>query len=316
VKTPASAATLHTTSEGLWLAGALAGGVAALPPALRIRPVRAVADTVTTHPGLTSLQAAGALTDDGIRPDIRQALQTLGRPDIEIDILISRPDDYPSRLLGPPPLPDVGGDVERAALALAQWHRTQPPQRVIALCRRDGLWASAARLWHPGDDSVDEVTVTGLGDANIICAPKLFGHREHVRFGSFTVNTPDLFAVLGDWQTQPDFNLTDGLRRLELTDSQAQIMAVVADAGTTRSAVTASQHTIDGQAHSPLTFVVADTMLGRALINNEHCNGKNRTTVSPGTDEAIKYALTSMLNVLPSGCGWLSHRRLPLHANA
>ena len=97
------AARLSTTSEGLWLTAALAG-VTRLPAVLKVRPVGDVEGIVSGHPGLAVLEEAGVCRNGVLDPDVADWLLTLGRPDVELNVKITRPDDQPGRLVGPAPL--------------------------------------------------------------------------------------------------------------------------------------------------------------------------------------------------------------------
>lgn len=86
----AVAARLSTTSEGLWLTAALCG-VAQLPPALKIRPIGAVQATIAAHPGMEVLENAGICQGGEVDPSVASWVRALGRPDVEIDVTITRP---------------------------------------------------------------------------------------------------------------------------------------------------------------------------------------------------------------------------------
>lgn len=144
----AVAARLSTTSEGLWLTAALCG-VAQLPPALKIRPIGAVQATIAAHPGMEVLENAGICQGGEVDPSVASWVRALGRPDVEIDVTITRPEIRPERLEGPPAVFTAPEDAIEAAEALARWYAQRPPQRVVTLCRRDNAWVAAARLWRP-----------------------------------------------------------------------------------------------------------------------------------------------------------------------
>src|SRR4051794_6894868 len=157
-------ARLSTTSEGLWLTAALAG-VTRLPSVLKVRPVGDVDATLASHGGMAVLETAGVCRDGVLDPDVADWMLTLGRPDIELAIMMSRPEAKPDRLLGPPPVFEAPSDPVDAARALAQWRMRQPAQRAAALCRRIGWWVAASRVWRAGTEDLDEIVVSPLGQA-------------------------------------------------------------------------------------------------------------------------------------------------------
>ncbi|MFW2357371.1 ESX secretion-associated protein EspG [Hydrogenophaga sp.] len=144
-------AQLSTTSEGLWLTAALSG-VTRLPAALRVRPVGDTEAMLASHPGLQALEEAGVCQGRTLDPDVQEWLWTLGRCDVDVSITVSRPDERSERLTGPPELFKPPADPLKEPLAAAEalraWRAHQSADRTAVLCRRDGKWVVAARVWR------------------------------------------------------------------------------------------------------------------------------------------------------------------------
>ena len=306
-----STARLSTTSEGLWLTAALCG-VLELPPVLKVRPVGSVEATLADHPGIVVLERAGLCRAGVVGPDVREWVETLGRPDVEVDVVVSRPDRAPTRLLGPPPLFEAPPDWIEAARALAEWHGRRPPQRVVALCRRDGTWVSAARLWRAGDDDIDDVVVSPLGGADVgVAVREVLGQAQPAQFGGINSETARLGPVLSAWQTNPSISVVDELVRVGLSGPQARVVEAVCDAGAARATISAAEFSIDGPVWAPLALTVADTMLGRVVVSyTVGPDGRLWTTLLPGSGTAIDGAVTELLEGLPCGRGWGTHQRV------
>ena len=243
--------------------------------------------------------------------DVACWVRTLGRPDVEVDVGVSRPDSAPTRLLGPPPLFKAPDDSVEAARALAQWHAGRPPQRVVALCRSGGAWVSAARLWRPGRDETDEVVVTGLGAVDVAeVVRELLGRAAPAQFHGINTETAVLDPVVAAWAADPGIDLVTELVGVGLSVPQARVVEAVADAGTGRAVISAAQFSIDGPARAPLAVMVADTVMGRVVISNTTGpDGRQWLTLLPGTDAAIAAAVTELLETLSSGTEWGSYER-------
>ena len=311
MSTTGTAARLATTSEGLWLAAALCH-VANLPPALKIRPVGSVQATLADHPGLAVLETAGVIEDGAVDPDVASWVTALGRPDLEIDVIVSRPEEHSNQLLGPPPLFVAPDDAIEAAAALAQWYAERPPQRVVALCRRDGVWVGAARLWRPGHDSSDDIVISPLGSAQISGAiVEVLGSAEPAHFHGINSEAATLNSALAAWQANPvGRDLVADLVGVGLTVPQARLVQAVADRGTTRAVVSAAQFSLDGTELAATAVTVADTIMGRVVVSNViGPDGRQWTTLLPGTDDAITRAVLELLESLPCGRDWATHRR-------
>jgi hypothetical protein len=312
VSTTGTAARLSTTSEGLWLAAALCN-VANLPSALKIRPVGSVQATLADHPGLAVLDAAGVIADGRIDPDVASWVAVLGRPDLEVDVSVSRPEEQSARLLGPPPLFVAPDDPIEAAEALAQWYADRPPQRVAALCRRDGTWVGAARLWRPGQDSSDDIVISPLGSAQISEAViDVLGAAAPAHFHGINSEAAALNSALSAWQANPaGHDLIADLVGIGVTVPQARLVEAVADRGTTRAVVSAAQFSIDGKELASTAVTVVDTVLGRAVVSNVvGPDGRQWTTLLPGTEDAITRAVLELLGSLPCGRDWATHQRI------
>ncbi|ARV80641.1 MULTISPECIES: ESX secretion-associated protein EspG [Mycobacterium] len=306
----AVAARLSTTSEGLWLTAALCG-VAQLPPALKIRPIGAVQATIAAHPGMEVLENAGICQGGEVDPSVASWVRALGRPDVEIDVTITRPEIRPERLEGPPAVFTAPEDAIEAAEALARWYAQRPPQRVVTLCRRDNAWVAAARLWRPGQDTSDEVVVTPLGGTEIAhVVVDTIGPADPAQFHGINSEAAVLNTVLSAWQANPAIDIIAGLVEVGLSVPQARLVEAVADRGTTRAVIGAAEFSISGPARAPMAVTVADTLIGRVVVSNSvGPDGRQWTTLLPGADHAIHTAVVELLETLPSGRGWATHQR-------
>lgn len=311
MSTTGTAARLSTTSEGLWLAAALCN-VANLPPALKIRPIGSVQATLADHPGLAVLETAGVIADGDVDPDVASWVATLGRPDLEIDVIVSRPEEQSDRLLGPPPMFVTPDDPIEAAAALAKWYAERPAQRAVALCRRDGVWVGAARLWRPGHDSSDDIVVSPLGSAPVSDAVvEVLGTASPAHFHGINSEAAALNSALTAWQANPvGHDLVADLVAVGLSVPQSRLVEAVADRGTTRAVVSAAQFSINGKELASTAVTVADTILGRVVVSNViGPDGRQWTTLLPGTDDAIARAVLELLGSLPCGRDWTTHQR-------
>jgi hypothetical protein len=279
-------ATLATTSEGLWLAAAKAGATW-LPPVLRIRPLRSVADTLADHPGLPALSAAVVDNAGELRADVAEWMTVIGRPD-----------QRPAELLGPPKLPSIDPGVVDGALGLAEWHSAQSAQRVIAVCRRGDKWVSVCRTWE--SSGFDQVIVTGTDEQSW---PAMLGSRAAVRFTPINADLSTLTSAVAQWQTDPTLPNLMALTNIGLTVPQVRIVEAVCDAGTTRAAISVAQYDLDGHTRPASTVTVADTLLGRALI----ITAGDRISLLPGYDSSIHSSIHSLCETL--GAGWRTHQR-------
>jgi hypothetical protein len=303
-------ARLSTTSEGLWLTAALCG-VAQLPPALKIRPIGAVQATIADHPGIEVLKSAGIYQGGEVDPSVASWVRTLGRPDVEIDVTITRPETRPDRLEGPPAVFTAPEDPIEAAEALAQWYAQRPAQRVVTLCRRDNTWVAAARLWRLGQDTSDEVVVSPLSETKIAhVVVNTLGPADPAQFHGINSEAAVLNTVLAAWQANPAIDIIAGLVEVGLSVPQARLVEAVADRGTTRAVIGAAQFSISGPVRAPMAVTVADTLLGRVVVSNSvGPDGRQWTTLLPGADHAIHTAVLELLETLPSGRGWATHQR-------
>ncbi len=312
MSTTGTAARLSSTSEGLWLAAALCD-VANLPSALKIRPVGSVQATLADHPGLSVLEAAGVIADGRVDPDVAAWVAALGRPDLELDVSVLRPEEHSDRLQGPPPLFVAPDDPIEAAEALAQWYAERPPQRVAALCRRDGIWVGAARLWRPGHGSSDDIVITPLGSAHISEAViDVLGSAAPAHFHGINSEADALNSALCAWQANPaGHDLIADLVAVGLTVPQARLVEAVADRATTRAVVSAAQFSIDGKQLASTAVTVADTIVGRVVVSSvAGHDGRQWTTLLPGTEDAIARAVRELLESLPCGRDWATHQRI------
>lgn len=337
----ATGARLSTTSEGLWLTAALAG-VSRLPAALRVRPVGDVNAMLAGHPGLQVLADQGICTpgvltavgddDDeatwrvraagALDEDVYEWLWTLGRPDIEVIIEISRPAEQSDRLLGPPPLLDLGVDPEthpvEAYAALQQWRAEQPPQRAAVLCRRDGQWVCAARVWQVGAESFDEIVVSPLGAADIgTSVNEILGHVPAAEFEGINQPAQTIEPIVTAWQAEPSMDVVSELAAAGLTIPQARVLAAAADASATRITVCVMEHSVDGPAFGGRTVTVLDSLYGRVLISGtDAAESEPWTMIFPGTARRITKAVNEMCSSVPSGADWVTHQRTrPFHSN-
>ncbi|MCV7007899.1 MULTISPECIES: ESX secretion-associated protein EspG [Mycobacteriaceae] len=286
-------------------------GVAQLPPALKIRPIGAVQATIAAHPGMEVLENAGICQGGEVDPSVASWVRALGRPDVEIDVTITRPEIRPERLEGPPAVFTAPEDAIEAAEALARWYAQRPPQRVVTLCRRDNAWVAAARLWRPGQDTSDEVVVTPLGGTEIAhVVVDTIGPADPAQFHGINSEAAVLNTVLSAWQANPAIDIIAGLVEVGLSVPQARLVEAVADRGTTRAVIGAAEFSISGPARAPMAVTVADTLIGRVVVSNSvGPDGRQWTTLLPGADHAIHTAVVELLETLPSGRGWATHQR-------
>ncbi|MCW2687530.1 MAG: hypothetical protein JWR37_2420 [Mycobacterium sp.] len=310
--TTAVGARLSTTSEGLWLTAALAG-VSRLPSVLKVRPVGDVANTVATHPGMAVLEEAGVCSGAVLDSDVADWLLTLGRPDVELAITVSRPEGNPDRFVGPPPLFEAPEDDPLAAYeALEQWRSRQGAQRAAALCRREGRWVAAARVWRTGEAPLDEIVVSPLADGAVAAAiGALAGRAQPADFDGINIESAVLESLAAQWQARPGMDVVAALTDAGLTVPQARIVAAVGDASAARTVVVAAQYSIDGAQFAPTGITIVDTLLGRVIISNLAGNGEPRwTMLFPGTAQRVARAVGELLQGLPSGSAWTTHERI------
>lgn len=287
-------------------------GISRLPAVLKVRPVGDVDATLAHHPGIAVLEEAGVCRDQVLDPDVADWMLTLGRPDIEVAIMMTRPEKQPDRLLGPPPVFDAPQDPIAAAEALSQWRAQMPAQRAVALCRRGGWWVAAARVWRAGDETVDEIVVSPLGQTPVAAAVNdVIGPVEPAQFNGVNVEAEVLESIMARWQAQPD--TTDVVTELAdagMTVPQARVVAAGGDAGATRTVVTALQYSLEGPQYAPAGITIVDTIVGRVLISSiAGPDGRQWTMLFPGTTQRVATAVTELLEGLPSGRGWVTHER-------
>ncbi|MCH9729748.1 MAG: ESX secretion-associated protein EspG [Actinomycetia bacterium] len=309
-------AQLSTTSEGLWLAAALSG-VTRLPAALRVRPVGDSEAMLASHPGLAVLEEAGVCQDRTLDADVQEWLLTLGRCDIEVSIMVTRPTERTNGLVGPPEIfqaPDATKDPLAAAEALRAWRQNQPAERAAVLCRRSGQWVAAARVSHGGQDPLDEVTISPLeGDTTLTQAMvDILGEEPPAEFEGINIEAERLESMLSEWQADPKGTDAVGeLLKLGLTARQARVVVAVSDLGAVRASIGAVEHSLDGPTSAPAGAMVVDTLLGRVVISSSTGEDQQRwTMLFPGTNTRIQRAVSEVLQGLPSGSGWENHQRI------
>ena len=304
-------ARLSTTSEGLWLTAALAG-VSRLPAVLRVRPVGDVEQMLAGHPGLAVLEDAGVCRGGTLDPDVAEWISTLGRPDVEVALDVSRPNGQADRLAGPPPLFEAPSDPLEAAEALRVWRANGAARRAAAVCRRDGSWVAAARVWQVGDEPLDEIVVSPLGRAAIgAVINDLIGPGQPADFDGINIETAVLNPIISDWQARPGMDLVTELVDVGLTLPQARIVAGAGDATATRASLTAIEYSVEGPHFAPHGISVIDTLSGRVLVSPvAGPDQRPWTTIFPGTGHRIATAVTELLESLPCGRGWTTHTRI------
>lgn len=311
MSTAAVGARLSTTSEGLWLTAALAG-VSRLPAVLKVRPVGDVDGMVADHPGLAVLEEAGVCRGGVLDPDVSDWLLTLGRPDIELDIIVSRPTGSSDRLVGPPPLFEAPQDSVEAAEALNRWHARRPPQRAAALCRRGSWWVAASRMWHGGEDPIDQVVVSPLGQiAPAVSINDIVGPGKAAQFHGVNIESAVLESIIADWQARPDTDVVTALVEVGLTVAQARVVAAVGDGTATHAVITAVEYSVDGASPPVAGISVVDTLVGRVVIST--CTGPDGrawTMLFPGTVQRVATGVEELPQQLPSGRHWITHRRI------
>lgn len=305
-------ARLSTTSEGLWLIAALAG-VSRVPAVLKVRPVGDVDGILAEHPGLAVLEEAGIYHGGVLDTDVADWLLTLGRPDIELDIMVSRPEGSPDRLVGPPSVFEAPQDSVEAAEALSRWHAQQLSQRAVALCRRGSCWVAAARMWHGGENPLDEVVVSPLGytsPAGVV--NDILGPSPAAQFPGINIESAVLEPIITDWQAHPHTDVVTALIEAGLAVPQARIVAAVGDATATRAVITALEYSLDGASPPVAGISVIDTLVGRVVIST--CagpDGRGWTMLFPGTVQRVSTGIEELLARLPSGADWTIHQRIP-----
>ncbi|NTY62533.1 ESX secretion-associated protein EspG [Mycolicibacterium sphagni] len=310
-------AQMSTTSEGLWLTAALSG-ITRLPGALRVRPVGDTEAMLASHPGLQVLEEAGVCQGRTLDSDVRDWLLTLGRCDIDVSIQVIRPDERSDRLTGPPeiftPRADPLRDPHAAAAALRAWRTHQSAERTAVLCRRDGKWVVAARVWRIGDDPIDDVTVSPLeGDTTVFQAVNdLLGDEVPADFEGINIEPERLEAVLSAWQLdRQGYDVIGELLKLGLTARQARIIVAVSDTGAVRAAIAATQYSVDGPEFAASGAMVVDSLMGRVVISSNTTDDQQRwTMLFPGTTARVSRAVSDVLHNLPSGTGWERHQRI------
>lgn len=320
-------AQLSTTSEGLWLTAALAG-VSRLPATLRVRPIGDVEQALTAHPGLEVLEQAGICSGRTLDSDVEKWILGLGRCDIEVTISVNRPDVRAGALVGPPPAFDAPPkwlgdeplseeDALEAVQALRRWRESRPAERCAALCRRDGEWFAAVRVWQDGEEPVDEVVVSPLGDAAIgAVVNDILGEEPPVDCPAINIESAVLERIISGWQAQPEsVDIIKELIGAGLSARQAQVVAAAADAGAVRATIGATQHTIDGPRFAVAAATVVDTFLGRMVIASppaepDASDASGWTVVSPGTQSRVVRAVSDVLAALPAGEQWAAHQRI------
>lgn len=304
-------ARLSTTSEGLWLTAALAG-VSRLPAVLKVRPIGDVELMLAGHRGLAVLDEAGVCRDGVLDADVAQWVSALGRPDVEVALTVSRPAQESDQLLGPPPPFRAPPDPLEAAEALRLWRASRPAQRAAALCRRDGSWVAAVRVWQAGESPLDEIVVSPLGQAAIgTVVSDLLGPGCPADFDGINIESEVLDAMVAGWQRRPGMDVIGELADAGLTLPQARVIAAAGDATATRAALTAMQYSVEGPVPAPRGAAVLDTLVGRVVISSlPGPDQRSWTTVFPGGGHRIATAVTELLESLPSGRDWATHRRV------
>jgi hypothetical protein len=311
-------ARLSTTSEGLWLTAALTR-VTRLPATLKVRPIGGL-EGLSAHPGLAELESAGVCHGGVLDPDVADWVMTLGRPDIELDLTINAGVQASGRAAVPPPMLHVPDDPIEAYAALTEWNNRQPPQRVAVLCRREGRWVSAARMWQPGagvdgptPEDLDEIVVSPLGSDRSVTAAvhDLLGSAVPAQFAGASIESDVLDSIVSHWQSNPDTNVVAMLVDAGLSPEQARVVEAVGDVSTTRASIAALEHRIEGPSVARLAVMIADTAVGRVLVSSSSGpDGRLWTMLTAGTEQRIGAALTELLESLPSGTQWVQHRRV------
>ena len=210
---------------------------------------------LASHPGLQALEEAGVCQGRTLDPDVQEWLLTLGRCDIEVSIMVTRPAERAERLSGPPeifrPPADPLKEPLAAAEALRAWRAHQPADRTAVLCRRAGQWVVAARVWQDGEEPIDEVTVSPLeGDTTMTQAvADILGEELPAEFEGINIEAERLQTVLSNWQADPQGHDVIGeLLKLGLTARQARMVVAVSDVGAVRASIGAVQYSLDGPA--------------------------------------------------------------------
>lgn len=311
MSTGAVGARLSTTSEGLWLVAALAG-VSRVPAVLKVRPIGDIDGIVADHPGLAVLEEAEICRGGVLDANVADWLLTLGRPDIELDIMVSRPDGPSDRLVGPPNVFEAPQDSVEAAEALSRWHAQQLPGRAVALCRRANGWVAAARMWRGGQNPLDEVVVSPLGHTSPAgVVNDILGPSPAAQFPGINIESAVLEPIITGWQTHRHTDVVTALVEAGLTVPQARIVAAAGDASATRAVVTAMEYCIDGASPPVAGISVIDTLAGRVVIST--CagpDGRGWTMLFPGTVQRVATGIEELLARLPSGADWSTHQRI------
>lgn len=310
-------AQLSTTSEGLWLTAALSG-ITRLPATLRVRPVGDTEALLSSHPGLPILQEAGVCQDRTLDPDVQEWLLTLGRCDIDVSLMVTRPAERAQRLTGPPEMFQSSADPLKEPLAAAAdlrtWRAHQAADRTAALCRRDGKWVLAARVWQTGEEPIDEVTVCPLeGDTTVFDAVSdLLGDELPAEFEGINIEADRLEAVTSSWQADPQgYDVIGELLKIGLTSRQARVVVASCDAGAVRASIGATQYSLDGPSFAATGAMVVDSLMGRVVISSSAGEDEQRwMMLFPGTPARVQRAVSDVLQELPSGGAWENHQRI------
>ena len=278
-------AQLSTTSEGLWLTAALSG-VTRLPAALRVRPVGDVEAMLASHPGLQALEEAGVCQGRTLDPDVQEWLLTLGRCDIEVSIMVTRPAERAERLSGPPemfrPPADPLKEPLAAAEALRAWRAHQPADRTAVLCRRAGQWVVAARrvAGRRGAHRRGDRQPAGGRRRDDSGRGRHLGRGASPEFEGINIEAERLQTVLSNWQADPQgADVIGKLLKLGLTARQARMVVAVSDVGAVRASIGAVQYSLDGPAFAASGAMVVDTLMDRVVISSSTGEDQQRWTM-------------------------------------
>ena len=190
----------------------------------------------------------------------------------------------------------------------------QSADRTAVLCRRDGKWVVAARVWQTGEEPIDEVTISPLeGDTTLTQAVNdLLGEEIPANFEGINVESGRLESVLSNWQADPQgYDVIGELLKLGLTARQARVVVAVSDTGAVRAAIGATQYSLDGPEFAATGAMVVDSLMGRVVISSSTNDDQQRwTMLFPGTPARVGRAVSDVLQELPSGTGWEHHQRI------
>lgn len=275
---------LTTTLDGLWVLQALCG-VEQTCPELGLRPLIPRLDTpelARAHPIAAELTELGALDANGhVDPMIREWLTVIMRRDVSVVVVINVPGSEPTRV-----------SISR----FATWW--------VVLERHDTM----VKLYPAGTASDGESARELLiGQIEKVC-----GVAPAAELRAATLDTNGLLASVRDEASLHRFLIGQGL-----DGNQVQILSKAADRNRcARADIVAIQAGAGPEETARMaigdsTVSLIDTEHGRICAENVVGSGGHRYQVlGPGTRTDIAAAVSRLIERLPAGQEWHSHRRV------